>query len=391
MGDPARQDKHSLTIDDIELGEALKWDVFDAKDNLLLCKGFVIISNRQLESLIERGVYVDAQAYELTHPSSDEARDNEKERTPSALLHVKQAWHDFQALLADLENKPGQSQLANRIHAIAALLEEAIRINPDLILASMLFKQMVKQYALRHSLDAATIAILVAQNLGKPADEVRTIACAALTMNLGMLRLQDELQYSDDRPDEEQLSVIHQHPELSARILEQEGVSDTRWLDYVLHHHENVDGTGYPRGKAGESIPGNARLVSLADRYTAMLAPRAFREPLLPNEALGRLLLTREKAVDSLLVAQFIKTLGIYPPGMFVKLQSSETAIISHRGKNGAPPIAHSLIGPFGAQLPFPHKRDTSQDRYAIREAVPPPQGPVTFTMQQIWGGSSAS
>lgn len=383
--------KRALTFDDIDLGEALKWDIYDAQDNLLLRQGYVIASTRQLESLVERGLFADAEAYALTHPDTTASGDNEdSQKTPSALRHIKAAQQALRDLLTDLEQNPETSRLPERVHGIAENIEHAVRINPDLTLACLLFRQTVHHYAVRHCVDAATIAIILAQGMGKPDNEVRTIACSALTMNLSMLALQEALQSSKDGPDPDQQSMIRQHPEISVKLLEKSGVKDAEWLSNVLHHHENIDGSGYPSGKAGDAIPDNAKLISLTDRYTAMLAPRAYRNAMLPNEALRGMLLDRGKGVDAAMAAHFIRTLGIYPPGTFVKLQCGETAIVSHRGKNSAAPVAHSLIGPFGAPMPYPHKRDTDNPRYAIREAVSLDQDNISFTMQQIWGTDGA-
>lgn len=377
--------KHPLKITDITLNEALKWDVFDVQNNLLLRKGYVVSNQRQLASLVERGLFADAVEYAQSQPDSKPATDSAHE-APSALRLINLTYEQMSQLVAAVPDQPGPCDLPAQTLAITELIQQAIAISPDITLASMLFKQKAEGYAVRHCVDAAIISYLLARSLEKTDAETTTITCAALTMNISMLALQEQLQQRESGPTPDEADFIKRHPQMSLKILQQAGVSDEEWLSCVLHHHENVDGSGYPFGKTADNFPENAKLISLADRYTAFLSPRTYRKAVLPSEALGKILIDRGKGVDPLLAAHFIRTLGIYPPGAFVKLRSGETAVVSHRGKNGGAVVAHALIGAFGAPLPYPHKRETDNERYEIREALHVNVQDIPFNMQQIWG-----
>jgi len=294
-------------------------------------------------------------------------------------------------LALELPSQAGQIELPMKVLAIIGLIQEAIKTSPDITLACILFGQKAEGYAIRHCVDCAIISFMLASSLGKPDSEVMTIACAALTMNISMLTLQGQLQDREAGPTDEETILIKQHPEMSAKILQQSGVNDAAWLSALLHHHENVDGTGYPYGKTGENIPDNAKLISLADRYTALLSPRAYRKATLPSEALGKLLIDRGKGVDATFAAHFIRILGIYPPGAFVKLRNGEIGVVSHRSINGSALVVHALIGPFGLPLPYPHKRETNNERYEIREPLHVNQADIPFSMKQIWGTEASA
>ncbi len=384
-------ERHSLAVTDIVLGESLRWDVYDAHNILLMRKGYVVTNQRQLDSLLDRGLFVEANEYKKSQETDGPLADNHDENR-SAVRLINQARAHMVQLMAELPDMDGQSGFVGRVQSIIKLIEEAIAVSQDVTLACILFGRKAEEYAIRHSIDAAIISIMLARSLGKNDSEAVTIACAGLTMNVSMLTLQDALQSRESGPTSEEIGLIRQHPEMSAELLQRVGVDDREWLSIVLHHHENVDGTGYPFGKVDSDIPENAKLLSLADRYTALLSPRAYRKAILPSEALGKLLIDPGKGVDATFAAHFIRTLGIYPPGAFVKLQSGEIAVVSHRGKvQGDGPIAHALIGPFGAPLPFPHKRETSNDRYEIRTAVHVNEADIPFNMFQIWGVEAAT
>jgi HD-GYP domain-containing protein (c-di-GMP phosphodiesterase class II) len=138
-------------------------------------------------------------------------------------------------------------------------------------------------------------------------------------------------------------------------------------------HHEAEDGSGYPFGKAGGDIPRNAKIIALADRYCACVSARDYRKSLLPNVTLREIFLERGKGIDPILAAHFIKVLGIYPPGTYVRLNSGEIGVVSRKGSGADTPI----------------KRDTTGEMYAIREALSEEQANIRFNMSQVWGNEA--
>src|SRR3569623_168546 len=277
-----------------------------------------------------------------------------------------------------------------KLSEIAQVVVYASVLNPDIALASILLDQEVHSYAIRHSIDTAIVALLVAKALKKPAEEIASLTAAALTMNLGMLRQHNGFQAKSDLLTEAEQQLIRQHPEESVRLLQQAGVTDAAWLSCVLHHHENEAGTGYPSGKSSSAIPQNAKIISLADRYCARITGRAYRKPLLPSVALRGLFVDESKCVDTHLAPFFIEELGGYPPGSIVRLQNGETAIVTHRGKTPTTPIVHAYLGPWGAPLSFPIRRETAKDLFAVRCAIDLGEAPLPLSPRQIWGAEAA-
>jgi HD-GYP domain-containing protein (c-di-GMP phosphodiesterase class II) len=216
--------------------------------------------------------------------------------------------------------------------------------------------------------------------------EAESIAAAALTMNIGMLRLQEDLQNRAEQPTDEERVLIRRHPELSVSLLKEAGVTDPLWLAYVLSHHENVDGSGYPTGTASDSISVGAKIIAVADRYTAMIAPRKFRKAIHPTQALRNLLIDGGKTNDEKITAFFIKELGIYPPGCCVKLASGETAVVMFKGITATTPAVQAIKNQLGDALPYPENRNSGTERFAIKEGVLLEDKEIPFTMQQIWG-----
>jgi hypothetical protein len=157
----------------------------------------------------------------------------------------------------------------------------------------------------------------------------------------------------------------------------------------VADHHENMDGSGYPSGKTGDDIPEGAKIIAMADRYTAMIAPRKYRKAMHPSRALRTMLIDGGKTCDARIAAYFIKELGIYPPGACVKLVNSESGIVMRKGFSAMAPAVLVIKNQYGTPLPFPQKRDTELERFAIKEPIQLEPDDIPFTMQQLWGGEA--
>jgi HD-GYP domain-containing protein (c-di-GMP phosphodiesterase class II) len=245
-------------------------------------------------------------------------------------------------------------------------------------------------YVTRHCVDTAVVALLIARSLKKPPEELLTLTAAALTMNVGMQRQQERLQNKSEELSEDEKESIRSHPEVGAKLLREAGVINEDWLKWVTHHHENEDGTGYPSGLKGSEIPSNAKIISLADRYCARVCARSYRKSMLPNAALRDILIQSKGTIDPMLVTVFIRELGTYPIGTFVKLVNGEIGVVTSKGGTTTTPYVHSMIGPRGAPLSVTIKRDTSKSLNAIREILHRDQVPIKFTMRNLWGEIAA-
>jgi hypothetical protein len=135
----------------------------------------------------------------------------------------------------------------------------------------------------------------------------------------------------------------------------------------------------------GEAIPLSVRIISLADTYSAMVTPRVYRGQILARDALRDIFLKRGGEMDAELAQVFIKELGVFPPGTYVKLQNGEVGIVSRRGENAMKPIVQAVIGPRGAPLPHPLKRDSAEADYAIREMVARDRA-AKLDVHRMWG-----
>ncbi|HEX7988322.1 MAG TPA: HD domain-containing phosphohydrolase [Duganella sp.] len=372
-----------VTAADLQLGMPIPWNVYSDSGALLVRKGHMIASANQIAYLIECGSFED-----YSEASSGSAEPG------SVLRKLDGACQALDGLQAAIAGGAAPPDTRRKLEGIAATVGDAISLNVDIATASILHHQLGAPYPVRHCINTAIVARLLALARDRPPEDVMAVTLAALTMNLGMLEHHQRWHDGAAPFDAAERDRMLAHPERSERLLREAGVTDHVWLDCVLHHHENEDGTGYPFGKVGAQIPPLAKLVSLADRYCARVSERGYRPPMAANAALRDMLLEARTTLHTNLASLLIRTLGIYPIGGWVRLLNGEVAVVARRGVQSTTPHVVSVLGPRGAPLEVFLERDTREPLHAIREVLTNAQvaalnGPP-LRMERIWGPAAA-
>ena len=226
--------------------------------------------------------------------------------------------------------------------------------------------------------------VVIARSMQMTPVQTLTVAAAALTMNVGMLRHHEDFQNKNTLNDAE-MAIVRHHPEESVDMLRCVGVDDEEWISCVLLHHENDEGSGYPAGVASPQVTLNAKLLSLADRYCAQVSARNYRKSVLPSQALRNLIEDKVAPVDPVLVRYLQQELGDYPPGCLVRLQNGETGVVCRRLDGSRALQVYCLRDPAGVLLPPATVRSTDSD-CCIAEALSEDQAATRFSMKQVWG-----
>jgi HD-GYP domain-containing protein (c-di-GMP phosphodiesterase class II) len=117
---------------------------------------------------------------------------------------------------------------------------------------------------------------------------VESLARAAVLHDVGKIGIPDDVLLKRGRLGEEEFHVMQQHPGMGYRMARSVGLSDTE-ASWVLHHHEYLDGTGYPHGLRGEEIPLGARIILVADAFEAMTSDRPYRQARAADDAVAEL------------------------------------------------------------------------------------------------------
>ena len=137
----------------------------------------------------------------------------------------------------------------------------------------------------RHCLFVTGFAVAFAQHLGMRDDDQRRLARAALLHDVGKAFIPVAILDKPGKLTDEEMSIMREHPRRGYEALSAEGGFPPEMLDVVLHHHEFLDGTGYPNGLRGDQISDIVRLTTIADIHAALVEKRAYRLPFTHAEA----------------------------------------------------------------------------------------------------------
>jgi putative nucleotidyltransferase with HDIG domain len=164
----------------------------------------------------------------------------------------------------------------------------------------------------RHCLFVTGFAVAFAQHLGMREDDQRRLVRAALLHDVGKAFIPPAILDKPGLLDEEEKNEIRKHPRLGYEALAAQGGYPPEMLDVVLHHHEFLDGTGYPDGLRAEQISDIVRLTTIVDIYAALVESRPYRVPFTHAKAFSIMEKMEGKLDQHLLVAFRPVTLGAY-------------------------------------------------------------------------------
>jgi len=365
----------SVVRTDIQLGEPLPYSIYDKSGMLLLRAGFSINLERHLDVLLEKGLY-----YRPEEAAAARLRNHGKTLVGRGdLSAASEAQNAFETLdMAKLrlmrlfeQVKQGQNlaEFLSRVESVALSVQEACTHDTDAALAN-LHLDYDNSYAVVHHMQAALLCELMGKTLNVKEEARLTLIKAALTHDLGLIDIQDTLDRQTAPLTMEQKERIDHHPLDSANRLAELGVTDPAWLDVVRHHHERLDGSGYPDHIHADAIGIPTRILAIADIYSAMVRDRPYRKALVSKEVMRNLLLEQGSKTDTRLIQMMIKEIGVFPPGAIVRLVNGEVSVVKQRQENSAFPIVYSFYRN-GMPMLSPLRRETAAPELNVDGIVP--------------------
>ena len=360
----------------LTVGKPLPWPVYDETGNLLVAQGYVIQNEWQLERLYERGMY---------EPPQRQAEKRQKDdATPrfSPFAEYSILLYELEQALERIMNADARS--SERLDHLARRIQSLCQQDADACIG-LVHVYAVEPTAYEQTLFYAIICWLAAYHF--ELDDTRTLLLlqAALTANITLLPYLDKLNNSSRKLTDEQRRVIEKHPELSASALRKAGINQEVLLTIVEQHHERFDGGGYPRGVSGSELLVEAKVLSLAERYTAMITKRAYRNRYRADHAMDEILTSMAEDPHQMVYEAVFRQLTPYPPGVLVQLANGETGLVTHRRRTPRSPIAQAVFNAQGKRYLGPLRRDTSVEDYRVHSTLVPDMLP-SLNLALLWG-----
>ncbi|MDD4952287.1 MAG: HD-GYP domain-containing protein, partial [Desulfovibrionaceae bacterium] len=184
------------------------------------------------------------------------------------------------------------------------------------------------EYTYSHSINVGILAVVLGERLGLERDVLRLLGIAGVFHDVGKARMPLEVLNKPGKLDEKEFAIMRRHPREGFELMKDQEGLPPQVLRAVLSHHERSDGNGYPDGLKGGQISRFTRVISVVDVYDALTSRRVYKDAMPPGKVLSLMYRWRLSDFSAQVVENFIKALGVYPVGSFVRLSSGEYGVV---------------------------------------------------------------
>lgn len=319
-----------------KLKEGMQIDqaIIDRMDRTLIARG-AILDSFMIEGLAKRGVHgvyirtgeEDSEPEKKEEPLSPFVRNKiEKHRTkdPNKVNLSESVKKRVSEGIQYLYNNADSPQFADTSARITNDLIHAIDSN-DALAVDISALKTSDEYTFKHSVDVATMSMIIARNLGLSDKDVYNIGIAGLLHDMGKSKIPLEILNKPARLTEEEFAVMKQHSELGYLILKEKKEFQGAISMAVLQHHEKMNGTGYPFGCSSDKIVPYAKILSVSDVYDALVTERPYKKSFSQRTAV-EMIMSMTAELDITAMRCFMESVILYPVDSTVSLSNGEDA-----------------------------------------------------------------
>ncbi|MGE0483345.1 MAG: HD-GYP domain-containing protein [Gammaproteobacteria bacterium] len=279
------------------------------------------------ESAEEREARVEAELHEtIAMPSELPARvelQSEVARAAAICARSREAVTDMFR-----EARMGQAVDTAQLDPLVEDISGSVLRNPGALISLARLKNQ-DDYTYMHSVAVCGLMIALARQLGLDEAQVREIGLAGLIHDVGKARVDLDVLNKPGKLTDAEFEHIKSHPQAGYELLAEGGTAGAIPLDVCLHHHEKVDGTGYPHRLDDSTLTLFARMGAVCDVYDAITSDRPYKAGWDPATAVRKMYDWSKGHFDAKVFQAFVKTVGIYPVGSLVRLESGLLAVVS--------------------------------------------------------------
>ena len=263
-------------------------------------------------------------------------------------------------------------------------INESITRNPEAFLNLARLKTK-DDYTYMHSVAVCALMIALGKQLDLTGADLKEAGLAGLLHDVGKMLIPDDVLNKPCKLTDDEFDIIKQHPRKGWELLQGSPKITATILDVCLHHHERVDGTGYPERISSGPLTLFSRMGAVCDVYDALTSNRCYKNGWAPAEAIRKMAEWRNGHFDERVFQAFVKTIGIYPSGTLVRLKSGRLAIVMEQTeKSLLTPIIKVFFSTKSNEPIMPEMIDLSRSQESIANAEDPYQW--GFDMKQLTG-----
>jgi HD-GYP domain-containing protein (c-di-GMP phosphodiesterase class II) len=252
-----------------------------------------------------------------------------------------------------------EARMGNSVSSadVAPLVEE-ISASIERNASAMLTVSRMKtkdDYTYLHSVAVCALMIALGKQLNYQGS-LHALGMAGLLHDVGKMSIPDEILNKPGKLTDDEFKVVLEHPRNGWELLKQSDDIDDIALDVCLHHHERVDGKGYPDKLSGDALTLEARMGAICDVYDAITSDRCYKKGWEPAYALKKMAEWKDGHFDETIFQAFVKTIGIYPSGTLLKLKSGRLAVVTEQGTQSLLTPTIKVFYSCNSKAPIPRK-----------------------------------
>jgi HD-GYP domain-containing protein (c-di-GMP phosphodiesterase class II) len=267
---------------------------------------------------------------------------------------------------------------------------QSINRHPDALLSLLRLKN-ADEYTYLHSVAVCALMVTLGRQLGFDDAQCHDAGMAGMLHDLGKAAMPQDVLNKPGKLTPEEFEVIKQHPVRGYEMLLAGADVSEGVLDVCRHHHERVDGTGYPDRLTEEHISLLARMGAVCDVYDAVTSDRPYKAGWDPAQALSQMA-TWKGHFDPMVFQSFVKSVGIYPTGSLVRMRSGRLAVVLDQNPSALTKPRVKLFFSTKAGLPMkPQILDLAASHVTDQiEAREPPENWQFTYLTELWDGEAA-
>ncbi len=266
-------------------------------------------------------------------------------------------------------------------------ISDSVARNPGAIISLARLKT-ADDYTYMHSVAVCAMMVALAKQLGLDDAQTRSLGTAGLLHDLGKVAMPTEVLNKPGKLTDAEFAIMKTHPTEGYKMLSASPGVDAVSMDVVLHHHEKIDGSGYPERLKGDQISLHAKMGAVCDVYDAITSNRPYKSGWDPAESL-RKMAEWPGHFDPTVFQAFVKSIGIYPVGSLVRMTSGRIGVVVEQSKKSLTmPLVKVFYSTKSAMRIVPVLLDLSSgavgDRIAARE------DPANWSfpdINELWSG----
>ena len=285
------------------------------------------------------------------------------------------------------EARMGHALDGEQCQGLVREISESVARNPGALISLARLKT-ADDYTYMHSVAVCALMVSLGRGLGLDDAACREAGLAGLLHDLGKALMPPEVLNKPGKLTAEEFAIMRTHPERGWELLRTGQAVTDAVLDVCLHHHERIDGTGYPKRLVGDQISLLARMGAVCDVYDAITSNRPYKDGWDPAESIACMASWLGHFDPPVFVA-FVKSLGIYPTGSLVRLVSGKLAVVLEQNPQTLTLPIVKVFFSTKANLPLPQQvldLSRSHERIAGRE----PRQDWNFPqIEGLWAGDA--